>query len=114
MIQLQVVPQRSNGFLSLKQQVTLFEAVPQLLRPDGVSATPRDRSFEVDDANAEKRERPLFQKLALREASQMVRTGKSSVLGTPSTTVVWYASGIRYKCSEEHSVVIPTAGGDQD
>lgn len=48
-VQFQVVSQWTDGFVSLKQQETLFETGSPLLLPNGAEATIRDWSPEADD-----------------------------------------------------------------
>lgn len=48
--QFQVLAQRFDAFVPLKQKETLFGAVPPSKGPDGVDATARDRSLEVHEA----------------------------------------------------------------
>lgn len=49
MIQLQELPQRSDGFTLLTQQHTLLFVGPPISRLDGVDKNARDRSPEMDE-----------------------------------------------------------------
>lgn len=48
-IQLRVLVQRSDSFMSPKRREPLFEARPTALRCNGVHATAKDRSLKVDE-----------------------------------------------------------------
>lgn len=49
-IQFQVLSQRSDGFVSLKEQKTLYKSGPPLLGPDRAHATAKNGSPEADEA----------------------------------------------------------------